>query len=56
MTSKVFCVVRVNMVGSKINTTKNYAKVDLELRVAKTRYLEATTRTKNKACDSVGDE
>jgi len=39
MESKVFSVFRVNMLGSKINTTKNYAKVDLELSVAKTKYL-----------------
>jgi len=39
MASKVFSVFRGNMLGGKINTTKNYAKVDLELNVAKTKYL-----------------
>jgi hypothetical protein len=39
MASKLFSVFRVNMLGSKVNTTKNYAKVGLELSVAKTKYL-----------------
>jgi len=39
MESKVFSVFRVNTLANKINTTKNYAKLDLELRVAKTKYL-----------------
>jgi hypothetical protein len=36
------------MWGGKINTTKNYAKVDIELSIAKTKYLYATTRTKTR--------
>jgi hypothetical protein len=39
MTSEVFCVVKVNMLGCKINTKNNYAKVDLELSMTKTKYL-----------------
>jgi len=56
MASNVFSVFRANTLGSKVNTTNNYAKVDLELSVAKTKYPQATTRTKTKACDGVGDE